>query len=290
MGGGVGNSIFVMLSGYFLVKSQHISIRRLFNLWIRLFFYSVAIYAVFLLSGMEAFDPNIALKALMPVIYSQLWFAKVYFVLYLIHPYINTLLRHFSQNSYRKFLVAVMLYLLIFQILTYSYLKGNSLSNLINFICLYSIAGYVRLWADDYGSKKFIYYGIAFFVLHFMAVIVLEVIGMKFSESGGPETIIRPFMIMAALCMLIGFKHLTISYSKIINTIASAAFGVYLIHDNGLVRPFLWHDVFHNASFQDSVYLIPYSIAVILIVYVACTLIELIRSKVFRILSGERLS
>ena len=90
--------------------------------------------------------------------------------------------------------------------------------------------------------------------------------------------------------MLIGFNSLKIPHSKIINLLASATFGVYLIHDNNFVRPFLWHKVFMNASFQNSPYLIPYSIGVILLVYVVCTLIELTRSRIFKMLSSGYLS
>ena len=69
-------------------------------------------------------------------------------------------------------------------------------------------------------------------------------------------------------------------YHKWINVIASATFGVYLIHDNNLVRPFLWKTVFHNAYFQDSILLIPYSIAVTAIVYILCTVLDLLRQRV----------
>ena len=71
------------------------------------------------------------------------------------------------------------------------------------------------------------------------------------------------------------------NYHKWINILASATFGVYLIHDNGIVRPFLWVDVFKNAQYQDSLFLIPYSILVVAIVYIACTMIDLIRKQFF---------
>ena len=100
----------------------------------------------------------------------------------------------------------------------------------------------------------------------------------------------KPMVIISSLCLLLGFRSLDIPHSKIINLLASATFGVYLIHDNNFVRPFLWRIVFKNASYQNSPYLIPYSIAVIIIVYISCTVIELIRAKLFKLLSGGRLS
>ena len=98
------------------------------------------------------------------------------------------------------------------------------------------------------------------------------------------------FIVLSSICLFIAFKNLKVKYIRAVNIIASATFGVYLIHDNNFVRPFLWHTVFKNASFQESPYLIPYSIAVILTVYISCTVIELIRAKLFKLLSGGRLS
>lgn len=70
-------------------------------------------------------------------------------------------------------------------------------------------------------------------------------------------------------------------YNKIINTISSATFGVYLIHDNPIMRSFLWHTLFKNATFSNNYFLIPYSLAVILIVFFGCTIIELFRIHLF---------
>ncbi|MBQ4468883.1 MAG: hypothetical protein II917_01915, partial [Synergistaceae bacterium] len=100
----------------------------------------------------------------------------------------------------------------------------------------------------------------------------------------------RPVTILATVSFLVGFKHLNIKFNKLINIFASATFGVYLIHEHYMMRHFLWLNLFHNANFQDSPYLIPYSIFAVLLVYIFCTLIELTRSKIFRIISGGRLS
>ena len=66
---------------------------------------------------------------------------------------------------------------------------------------------------------------------------------------------------------------------KGINVVASATFGVYLIHDSSIVRPFLWNTVFKTETYQDSAFLILYSIGVCLLVYAACTVIDLLRQN-----------
>lgn len=286
MGAGLGDDMFIMISGYFLVKSEGLKFRKIFSLWIRLFFYSVIFYYIFVLAGTENFDIKTALSILMPVMRNKWWFVSTYFVLYFLHPYINILLRSFTRDDYKKF----MLIMLVCWVIIMRALHG---SNVTAFIILYCLAAYIRLWADDYGSRKFIYYGAVFIALNFMTVIVLDLIGTRIPVFGQNAAffceMMRPFTVLACLCLLIGFKHLDIQ-SRTINTIASATFGVYLIHDNEFVRPFLWNDLVRNASLRDSPYLIPYTVAVILIIYTVCTVIELTRSKIFRILSGGKLS
>ena len=86
---------------------------------------------------------------------------------------------------------------------------------------------------------------------------------------------------LSALSLFMAFMKKDLEYHKWINIIASATFGVYLIHDNNLVRPFLWLRVFKNAILQDSIIIIPYSIVVSIIVYTICTIIDLLRQQIF---------
>ena len=291
MGGNLGNDIFVVLSGYFLIHSRGLSLRKLFSLWIKIFFYSVVIYALFVMSGKTYFGIKPTLKVIMPVTKSQWWFASTYFVMYLIHPYVNILLKSLSREGYMKLLLSLSLYWCIIPTLTKSDFGANPT---INFLCLYSLAGYVRLHTKHFGDSKYILLGLACILMNFMSVVMLDVIGLRIQLAARGALyflgMMRPLTILAVLCLLFGFRSLEIPHSKFINVIASATFGVYLIHDNNLVRPFLWKEVFRNASFQDSPYLIAYSLAVVIAVYVSCTLIELVRQRIFRTLSGGRLS
>ena len=65
-------------------------------------------------------------------------------------------------------------------------------------------------------------------------------------------------------------------------------FGVYLIHDNRIVRPLLWKRIFENARYQNSLKIIPYSIDVAAFVFVVCTLVELLRQRVFSLIIKSR--
>ena len=290
MGGSLGNDIFVLISGYFLVNSSGINYHKLFKLWLKIFFYSVVFYGVFVFAGLEVFSLKTMLKIMMPVTKNAigLWFVSAYFVMYMIHPYINVMIKAMSREDCTKFVKALVIYWCIIPMLTKSSFGAN---NTINFICLYCIAAYIRLYAPDFRGRRHIGLGVLCILLNFLSVIVLDIVSVRIRMNSIYFIgMMRPVTIMACVCLLGGFSGLDIPHSKVVNLLASATFGVYMIHDNRFVRPFLWRTLFNNASFQDSSYLIPYSIAVILVVYISCTVIELIRAKIFRILSGGRLS
>lgn len=81
--------------------------------------------------------------------------------------------------------------------------------------------------------------------------------------------------------MFMAFVTIKIQYHKLINVIASATFGVYLLHENGIIRPLLWKTVLVSTQYQNSLLLIPYSIVSVTLIYILFTVIDLLRQIVF---------
>ena len=88
-------------------------------------------------------------------------------------------------------------------------------------------------------------------------------------------------MVLLSCTLFLGFKNLKIPYVGIINWVAAATFGVYLLHDSPYIRCLLWHDLFRNAAFTTSPWLIPFSIGAIVLVFAVCTLVERLRMLIF---------
>ncbi len=290
MGGGLGNDIFVLISGYFLVKSRAMKVSKVFDLWLRMFFYSVGIFAIFTLTGLEKFVWLDFVKSLLPPI-TGWWFASCYFLLYLLHPYMNITLNSLTKSEYKRMLIIFGICWCIIP----TFLKSNfQSSNLIWFMYLYSLAGYVRLWCEDLCGKKYFMFALLLTVVNFAGAVLLDLLGLKFPFLGRPVIALYYYAnqhlltISIAFCLFVGFRSLRVKYSALINTIASATFGVYLIHDNAFVRRFLWLKLFRNAEFFGSRYFIAYSLAAILIVYAVCVMIELLRMRIFAIICTRK--
>ena len=74
---------------------------------------------------------------------------------------------------------------------------------------------------------------------------------------------------------------------KIISTLAGATFGVYLIHEHVELRG-LWKTLFHCESYahgSTGMFLL-HMLGTVCVVYVVCTIIELLRQKITELLTN----
>lgn len=280
IGGKIGVNIFVLISGYFLVENRKLKISRVSKIWLQLFTYSIVIFLIVVLCSVAKISLKGIIRHLLPVTFSCWWFASVYFVLYLFHPFLNKLLLSLDKKAYQRFLALALFCWSVIPTITSTRFESN---NLVWFMLVYAVAGYIKLHVDvsKFKNLKFIVGTIIFIFVSSLSILVFDVIGKKIPNVGrhayylfGMQML--PGFIISVLIFVI-FININIKYSKIINTIASATFGVYLIHDEHYIRSILWVNIFKNGSFTNSKFLIPYSFLVIAVVFAVCSAIELLR-------------
>lgn len=284
MGGKIGVNIFVIITGYFLVTMSSLKITKILMIWGQVFFYSVGIYLVFLGTGHIGLDIKELLKNMFPFIYQRWWFASTYIILYILSPFINKTLTNLSKKDYR---FLVMIITVVTCIIPTFFIGSFEVSNFTWFVSLYIISGYIRIWEDSNRIKSRYYFGMAACIalLTYFSVVLFDILGLSSSFFSMHATYfygqnILPIFLIS-LFLFLGFKNIEMGYSKTINTISSATFGVYLIHENYLIREWIWKVVFKNSCYADSPTLILYSLLVIIIVFGISTIIDIIRIHCF---------
>lgn len=89
--------------------------------------------------------------------------------------------------------------------------------------------------------------------------------------------------VAVAISSFMLFRNLGIRYNKVINAVASATFGVLLIHANSdTMRQWLWKDTLDNVGFYISESLpavIMHALASVILIYSICTAIEYARIR-----------
>lgn len=284
MGGKVGVDIFVLIFGYFLIENTEklFQPKKLLKFWGQVVFYSIMTYLLSVMLRLNAFEIKQLIKVCLPITYPGWWFASTYFMLYLIHPFLNKLLHGLSKTEYQYLILMMVLCWSIIPTATTQLFESNSL---LWFVTLYGIAGYVNLYGGNQKLQSKHY-----FSLYFMVLIITYTVSTTFLFLGTKKEewsthaidffeIERLPILLMAITLFMGFVTLKMNYHKWINMIASATFGVYLIHDSSYIRYYLWTNIFKINQYQDSTFLILYSILVVFILYVSCTMIDLIRKK-----------
>lgn len=287
LGGKVGVDIFVLISGYYLVSRTSFSTYKVLKLWGQMLFYSVVIFVAAVGFDFSVFSKKALLDTFFPVSMGQWWFASTYFVLFLLSPFLNAALTNMSKGQYQQLLLLTIVIWSILPSLSGLYPRFSviapQLSNLVWFGTLYSLAAYIRLWHPSlrHTSRYYLTISACTYLITLLSAIVFDYLNMIQQTVEFVPTVLFEMnsitILVISVTVFLGFLQIDLLQSKVVNITASATFGVYLLHDQGFIRPLLWETIFKNATYTNSSLLIPYSLAVIIIVYLMCTFVELVR-------------
>lgn len=133
-------------------------------------------------------------------------------------------------------------------------------------LCRYLILGYIVLFACVFG-----------FALVGQATGITKITKMALHFYAMNS----PIIVAISVLMFMLFKAIDIGYIGFINKVAATTFGIYLIHDNPFVRPFLWQTLFQNPERSGSEWLILYGIGEVAAVFIVCSLIDWLRITCF---------
>lgn len=293
LSGKLGVSLFVLISGYFLIEMPRLKVEKLVKLWLQIFTYSTLAYLVYtvILVSVTAENPfriSELLKNCFPLVYQNWWFASTYFVLSLFSPFLNRFLTSLNKNQYQKLLAMASVCWCIIPTL---FGKTFECNHLVWFFYLYSIAGYIRRYdvikAVPYSGIKSIL--LAFLIVFGVLFCVdrIKVLCLRFSEyrteysyftgENGEQRLMLLIMVVSLL-LFIGFQKIRVNNNQVVNRIASATFGIYLIHDNLYLRSILWNFISKGKKYSNKPIFIVYTVSVSVLVFLGCLVIELIRS------------
>lgn len=273
--GKTGINCFVLITGYFMCKS-HITLRKFLKLIFQIEFYNIVIFCIFVLTGYQSFSLGEFIKAIIPVRVISDGFTSAFIVFFLTIPFLNILLNHLSEKMHLR--------LIILCLFLYTFLGtmpgfGVTMNYVSWFIVIYFISSYVRLYPKQVFEKTSIW-GIA--SLTSIAISAFSIFVCLYTGWFEHYYFIsdsnKILAVVSAFCLFMFFKNVKIPYVRFINTVASASFGVLLIHANSdTMRQWLWRDTLHNAEVFNTSWCYLHFIVSVLGIYVICTCIDLIR-------------
>lgn len=274
--GKTGINCFVLISGYFMCKSE-ITLKKLLKLLGEVYFYSITINAVFLVTGYVQPSFKLLFFILLPIQGFSGNFVSCFIVYYLAIPFLNILVRNMSKREHQLLLLLVLsVYTLIGSLPS----VGVRIEYITWFCILHMVSSYIRFY--EFPVKiTHVQWGWLSLLSFFLACV--SVIGLIWlGEADRWDFLLSDtnkfFAFSTGLSSFMWFKDLEIPHSKFVNRIAASAFGVLLIHANSdVMRQWLWNDVFDMTGMYYMDGFVLYCILSVLVIYIVCSIIDQFR-------------
>ncbi|WP_084105003.1 acyltransferase [Demequina sp. NBRC 110056] len=288
--GGFGNfgvDLFVLVGAYFMVDRPRRG-KALSSIYSQALPVSWIILALALTTGFVVPTPTEIRDGLAPVIFGQWWFVTTYVLLILIAPYLAIVARSLTAVQLRRLVLGGVV---MWSVLTMIDGVTLVLSDLAWFVLLFFAAAYVRLHGVPGSARAWLAAALSSIAALFVLLLAVGSVRYAILDVSTAMTWPRdefaskqslPTLVAAACTFVWAVKGRPWS-SRVINTWAGATFAVYLIHDNRMLRRWLWPDVVDAASAAGQWWLPLHFVAGTLAVYVGCTLVVFVLQRtVFR--------
>lgn len=279
--GKTGINCFVLITGFYMCQS-HLTPRRYLKLLLEVYFYRIVLFLVFLLTGRVSLTASVAIHLLLPFSDITTGFTSCFLAFYLLIPFLNLVVQHTAK---RQHACLILLLLNVYMILPRIPTVEGTFNYLSWFIVCYFIGAYLRLYSPRLVSER---PGWKLLVSVLLSVCSIVAITYWISKTGRDLSIAyyfledsnKPFALLVAVLAFSFFRSLSFGFHKWINTIASAAFGVLLIHANGFaMRTLLWNDLLHNQESYGKPGFIAHAVLSVIVVYIVCTILDLMRIR-----------
>lgn len=249
VGGKLGVALFFILTGYFLINSKKINLKKLFCTTI---FYSFVCFILFAVTGHSPGGLsrifNIIKSFLLPLTGGSWWFITSYTFLILVHPLINDFLNKLSKRQSLTFLAFFWIFWYafaqIFKVPFFNLQRAVFFYCIGSFLCRFNVLNNKRLGLKALLAVVFAavytfiaYSRVTFIVTHKSTPANLAVAQIgEFINSG----LLIPVLAVLLMMLICGLE---IKTNRVINFVASTTFGIYLLHDSPIIRPVLWNEI-----------------------------------------------
>lgn len=275
--GGIGNVIFMIITGYFSVNSRF-NFRKIISLILEMYLYSTLALAIAIIVNRHPISWRELRASLLPIPFGN-WFCAYYVLFSLFIPFLNKLIHHLSKKEFTLLLSATILVFSILPTLT----NVPQISSMMMFFVGYLIGSYIQLHTKPKQNRNKLLLTLLITILlmaaattiRYLATIFLNIPQSTAKINFYANENFSIFVIIIATTLFLLFRSLNIGSNKLVNTIARSTLGVYLIHDNEIIRGMIWRRfAFINPYTMNPFSYIGLGIIIGFFIFIACTLVD----------------
>lgn len=292
--------IYGLTTGYLLCQKSF-RLSRLTKLWLTTVFWSVAVSCGFFAFVPESRSLSEAVSMFLPILRGRYWFFTAYFVVMLVSPVLNLLIRTMSRRQFRLLLAVLFVIFGIIPVgsLGYDVMRISGGNHFAWMITLYLIGGYLRIHGPAPGvapTRKLRWLGgyFLFALGHLAYMIGTCLIGLG-NWSSLFLTCVSPLIVGEAICLFLFFREAGANIretgiaGKLIGFVTPGVYAVYIIH----VHPGVFWDesiiaLFRSWDSRNGLQVLGATLVTSLAVFMVCILLDALRQRLFRLLRLDR--
>ncbi len=253
-GGDIGVGLFFMISGYVLSEKNKVSIVKVVKTTIFYAWINVIYLICFMLINTSAETTGLIEQAkmlvkfsLMPTTGGAWWFVTAYVFLAWMIPFFNVVIAGLGKRKYIEFLMLIGFFGYAIASL------GAPFFDIQLGIFFYLMGAYIRKFSNVEKINK-VKVGTMASIL-WMISAVLEYVRIHLAVNDNMSKVILlveeitefvNISIVVPLCALAIFYFfigIRVKSSRVIDILAPATFGIYLLHDSPLLRGVMWNEI-----------------------------------------------
>ena len=288
LGGKWSCDVFMLITGYFSA-GRKVNYKSTVRLAVEMYFYALVILGLAAVFAPGSITPQILTESLLPLLWGN-WYCVCYLIFSLFIPFLNTLLEHLDRAGCKR-LAGITL--LLWSVLPWLFSTlGSDIAwapaDIMAFFAMYLCGAYIRLHVPERPQHRWRWAlaAAAANLLLLLAMYTVDRIGVATHNDGMISwasyfvSLNGPLHVACALTVFMAFRGWQF-HSRWVNWAAASVLGVYLIHDNSIIRPLLWNCWSPNDKYFLTPWLPLHAVIKILAVFTVCVVIDKGREWLF---------
>lgn len=292
---------YALISGFVGLNARH-RYSNIVLLWIRVVLYLAIFSCVFKFIFPESFGIKKIIMSFFPIMTNQYWYFTSYFILFLFVPLLNNAVQHISKRQMSVLMVILFTFTSILYPIWHTltqedvFLLNDGYSPLW-LIVMYLLGAYINRFGLFNNVKKhwLILICSLSIMLTWVSKLIINYCTEQFMGKAQYATMWQSYtsitVVITAISLVILFKRIRMSRltKKVVSFLTPMTFSVYLIHNNDLIQEYVFDNVSKEISLQPLLILILCIFGFAVVVYILCSMIDMLRIKIFKLLKIDYL-
>lgn len=286
--------VYAIISGFVGYREENESLGRLkkyLKVWLQVVCYNFGITFLVFVLNVGNIGMGDVLESIFPVMTNSYWYFTAYTGVYLVVPLLNSAIKGLESRRVIGLLIGCFLVFSCYETFAIEVLKKDifGLNGGYTFLwiaILYIIgAGIRKCEMDKKGNKKYIVIGTL------VSISVTFCFALNIQGDSALLSYTSPLIVFTAILLVSLFANINIAGRTkcVVKYLAPLAFGVYLFHDNNLVRKYFMFQRFEWIA-EQSVFSAPLvTVLCAIFIFIVGAIVEKTRIKLFELLKIDLL-